>query len=322
MAQRTDLFSILISYANKNNSPYIDIAQFLERYAKKVSAEQPEWLKWTNDINVKFWAEMSPLAEQGKCELLADTAEGRVYIAHFYLNLLENVYRDIDEQAGMPFPSEESLRIILPENQIRPMSAEYDLAGYLAEPQDSDIPVLKLLFPEDSGSALVLASMVPRKLAETAIMKIRNYLRRYGNKEYAIHKLAPQLQGKESVPANQIDQVLLRPLECFTAIAEGSELTYLFWAHFCVLVKADIKRKKERLGDEIAAMQSVYIIEAINNYYRALAVKRREAEIAFNNLETLLTKPPYLFNMDQILKFTSTKGVLLLGQYTAEDLEA
>ena len=324
MAQRTDLYSILVSYANKNNSPYIGIESFLGflgRYARKKSEEQPEWYKWLQDRPVKFWAEMSVLVEDGKCELLTDTADGRIYMPHFYLEVLDRAYRNPDEDADLPFPSEESLRITLPDDRTRPLSFDYDLLAYMDEPQDSDNPILKINFPEGFGSALVLASMIPHRLTEMALLKIRNYLRKSGNKEYAFRKLTPQLQGKESNLKDQLTRILTRPSDCYSAIEGGGEFSYLFWAHFSILIKSDIKKKKEYLSDDIAALQSVYIIEAISGYFKSLMVKQREAELAFKSLESHLAKPPYLYTLDQIIKFTNPKGVLLLSQYTNEALE-
>ena len=324
MAHRTDLYSILVSYANKNNSPYIEIDPFLDflgRYAKKHSEEQPEWLKWVNDRTTKFWAEVSTLVEDDKCELLTDTDNGRIYMPHFYLELLVNSYRKGDEDADLPFPSEESLRITLPENQTRPLHSGFDFASYLEEPQDSEIPIIKINFPEESGSALILPSMIPRQAAEMAILKVRNYLRKGGNKEYALRKLTPQLQGKESMLRDMLNQILTRPLDCYNAIKEGGDFSYLFWAHFCILIKNDIKKKKERLSDDIAVFQSSFIIEVISGFYKSLAVKQREAELAFLSLENHLGKPPFLYTLDQIIKFTNSKGVLLLSQYKEEELQ-
>ena len=324
MAQRTDLYSILVSYANKNNSPYIKIdsfLDFLERYAKTASEENPEWLKWAQDKAVKFWAEMSVLVEEGKCELLADTDNDRIYMSHYYPQLIQKSYQNVDEDAEIPFHNEESLRITVPETQIRPLSTDYDLLVYLGEPQDSDIPILRIIFPDGFGSALVLASMVPRRLAEMAILKIRSYLRKGGNNEYVLRKLSPQLQGRESNLKDQFNRILVRPLDCFNSIEEGAEFSCLFWAHFCVILKNDIKKKKERLSDDIAAIQSAYIIETISGYYKSEAMKRREAELAFKELENHLAKPPYLYTLDQIRKFTSPKGILLLSLYEKEDLD-
>ena len=324
MAQRTDLYSILVSYANKHNSPYISIdpfLDFLEQYAKSVSAENPEWQKWTKDKSVKFWAEMSPLTEEGKCELLTDTADGRIYMSNFYPFRIQKAYQNIEENTDLPFFSEEYLKITLPESQVKPLCCTSDLPSFLADPQEADVPVLRLNFSDDFGSALILASMIPQRLTEIAIAKIRNYLRKGGNKEYILRKLMPQLQGRESSLKDQFNWILLRPNECYNAIIEGGEFSCLFWAHFCVVLKGDIKKKKERLHEDVAAVQSAYIIETVSEYYKALALKRREMELAFKSLELLLAKPPFLYTLDQICKFTNPKGILLLSQYTNDELQ-
>jgi len=324
MVQKTDLYSILVAYANKYNSPYIEIDSFLDflgRYAKKQSEEQPEWNKWVLDRTVKFWADLSVLAEESKCELLTDSDNGRIYMPQFYMDLLAKSYQKGDEDADLPFPCEESMRITLPENQTRPMNCDYDLAAYLDDPQDSDIPLLKIIFPNDAGNALALASMVPRQIIEMALLKVRNYLRKGGNKEYSLRKLTVQLQGKEPILRDQLNQVLTRPIECYNSIKDGGDVSYLFWAHFCILIKNDIKKKKERLNEDIAVFQSAFLIETINSYFKNLAVKKREAELAFLSLENHLSKPPFIYTLDQIIKFTNSKGVLLLGQYTEEELQ-
>jgi hypothetical protein len=110
-------------------------------------------------------------------------------------------------------------------------------------------------------------------------------------------------------------------LVLYKSIEGGGELSYLFWAHFCTWVKTDIKRKKDLLPMDIATFQSVFIIEVVNGYYKSLAVKKREKETAFRNLESYLAKPPYYYTMGDIIKFPSPKGGLLLDQYTTAELE-
>jgi hypothetical protein len=330
MAQTTDLYPILRAYANKNNSPYIDIETFiyfLETYSKRKASEQPEWAKWTQDTGVKFWSEMAGLVESEKCVLMADTPEGRIYMPFYYADLLVEAYRSIDDSADMPFPSEETLRITMPENQVRICNVGSDLAPFFEkdkdspDQQDSQPPIIKLLFPDGSGSALVLAPMIPRRLMEMALLKIRHYLRSHGNKEYALHKLGPQLQGREKQLRAILDQLLIRPLDCLNAMESFGDFVWLFWAYFCSLVKNDIKKKKETLTEDIAAIQAVYIIEVCNSFFKARAVKEREREIAFRSLEMRLEKPPCYFTLEEITKFTNDKGVLLTSLYSPEELE-
>ncbi|MDR1900737.1 MAG: hypothetical protein LBQ88_00440 [Treponema sp.] len=325
MADETDLYSILAAYARKNNTPFIDIAVFqgaLEKNAKRLAPEHPEWLKWTKNVGGLFWSEVSSLVEKGKCELLSNMSQaGVVYLSSFYLETVQDAYGSLDNTADKPFPSEDSLHITLPENQVRIISID-DFLPYLEYPQDSLLPLIRLTFPEGFGSAIATSRMIPRRLLEAAMLKIRNYLRIHGNKEFALNKLEPQLQGKEVYIKDILNQILIRPMDCVTSLENVGDFTYLFWAHFCILVKNDIRKKKEHLSEDIASIQSIYLIEVCNNYYKIKAVKNREKELAFKALEVHLDKPPYYYTLDNILRFTNSKGVLLLGQYSEEDLNA
>ncbi|MDR0876953.1 MAG: hypothetical protein LBN21_02785 [Treponema sp.] len=324
MAQSTDLYPILKAYANKNNSPYIEIdvfLGFLKNYSGRKAPEQPEWAKWTKETGLKFWSEMSGLVESEKCILLSDTAEGRIYMPHYYAEALQEAYRSIDNTADMPFPDEESLRITIPQDQLKFVNLGSDFAPYFEKPDTEVLPIIKMIFPDGYGSALVLSPMIPRRLMEASLLKVRNYLRSHGNKEYALHKLTPQLQGKEKYLREILEQILIRPLDLITAMEAFGDFSYLFWAYFCALVKNDIKKKKEILAEDLAAIQAVYVIEVCNGFYKARAVKQRERELAFKALEFHMEQPPCHYAMDQIIKFTNNKGVPLIGLYSMEDLE-
>jgi hypothetical protein len=326
MIQRTDLYSILTSYANKNNSPYIEfepVIGFIEKYAKQVSSRMPEWSKWTQDASVKFWAEIAGLAEEGKCELLSDTPDGRIYMPLFYVDILRRYYEDIDNKADVPFPDEESLNIIIPENRKSHLNVELGIPGYLERPDgDGDIPpIVQADFPGGFGTGLLLASMIPRRIMEASILKLRLYLGSHNNKEYVLRRLSPLLQGRDSYLKDTLNNIILKPMDCLRAIEEGGDFSYLFWAHFCILVKNDIKKKKERLNEDLAAVQAVCFLGAFNNYYRTRMGKRREKELAFKELELCLEQPPFHYTMEQILNFTGSRGGLLLDKYTKDELD-
>jgi hypothetical protein len=234
---------------------------------------------------------------------------------------LQKAYENLDLIANQTFPNEEILNIHIPENQLRVISLEFDIINYLEKPQETDLPIIKLLLPEESGSILVLASMIPRRLMEATLLKLRNYLQSHNNRDFFEHKLSPQLPGKDAYLKDAFNQISTRPLDFLSTLEEGGELSFLFWAHFCMLVKGDIKKKKERLTEDTAAIQSVYISEYLNGYYKTKAVKAKDRELAFKALEQYLEKPPYNYTLDAIIKFTNPKGGMLLDQYSETDLE-
>ncbi|MDR0731934.1 MAG: hypothetical protein LBF63_09710 [Treponema sp.] len=323
MAKATDLYVIMRAYSNKNNSPYINIdafIAFLSKYVVRLAAEQPEWVDWVNDTSLKFWNAMGEYSEDGRCVLLTDTPQGRVYLPYYIVDKLKEAYRDLDESADMPFPNEDYFAVKLPPEQTQMLSLETDLVPYFDKPATSFLPVIKLVFLESGIDALILPPMIPRRLLEAAILKIRYHVKQHNNREYYMHKLLPMFQNKEGTLREVLEMLNSRPLDSVNAIEGGGEVTYLFWASLCSFLKNDIRKKTERLSGDVAVLEGVYIVETCLNLYKTRLQREREKETALRALDQLMDKPPYYFTQDQIVKFTDNKGALLLTQYTEADL--
>jgi hypothetical protein len=311
------------AYSNKNNSPFINIdafITFISKYAARLAAAQPEWAEWVSETSLKFWNTMGEYTEDGRCVLLTDTPQGRVYMPYFLVDKLKEAYRDLDESADIPFPSEEYFKIDLPPDQIQMLSLETDLAPFFDKPSADFLPVIKLVFSENSLSALILAPMIPHRLLEAAILKVRHYTRQHNNKEYFMHKLLPMFQGKEGSLRETLDMLHARPLDCLNSIEAGGEITYIFWASLCSFIKNDIRKKNERLTGDIAVLEGISVVETCLNLYKTRVQQERERETALRTLDQLMDKPPYYFTQDQIIKFTDHKGMPLLSLYGEADL--
>lgn len=324
MSQGTDLYTILRFYANRTRKPDFTVGvfiSFLEKYARKYEKQRPDIGQWSTDTGRKIWTELPKLEKEGRIQLHTNESGTSISIPQFYVDLIQNVYRSADENAELPFPDESSLRIQLPHDQVKSINLEMDLPSILSSDYTSPAPILKISFPESTGTAIILASMVPKRLLELALMKIRHYLRSHNNKEYIQHKLMPAFQGKESQLKEALNQILIRPFDTMTEMEKSGDFVFSFWAYFSSMVKNDIRKKNDKLPEDTAALQSVFVIEFMNNFYRGKATKAKESETALKNLENQLNKPPFLFTIDDISRFTDTKGVPLLGQYSRETLE-
>jgi hypothetical protein len=322
MAQRMDLYTILMSYANKRHSPYIDIEAFivfLEKYAIRASQGQPEWKKWTADVAVKFYSELPPLLEAKKCETIDENR--RIVMLDFYAELISPIYREMDNHADIPFPDEVSLGITLPGDECRTIEIDDDMTGYMERPQTALMPIIKIVFPEDIPPALVLAPDIPRPLLDAALLKLRNFLRTQNNKDFYQRRLLPQMQGRENLLKDAMNMLEIRPLDCILQIQTAVEFSCYFWACFTSTVKNELKKKKEFLSIDIAAIQSVYIVEAFSVIFKEVVAKKKERDLALKVLENKLEQPPYLYTMGEILKFTDNSGHSLMGQYSEEDLK-
>jgi len=323
MPQNTDLYNVMYSYAKKAGSPLIEMEAFigfLEKYAKRICEEKPEWAKWANETGTRVWMEVNHLAEDGKLIVEQNQAGTKIRFCNYYAELINEAYKNPDEDR--PFPNEESLKLIIPEDQIKPLYMQDNFSFFLEEPQKTVLPIIKLIFPHGAGSAFVLAPMIPLTLLEMAILKIRNYLLSHNNREYIQRKLTPQLTGKDDRLSEIMDQILIRHKDCINDLMKYREASFHFWGHFCNLVRSDLKQKNELLQEEIAALQAVYIVEGCNVYYKSLAVKAKEQELALKNFDLEMDKPPYYYSREAILRFKDNKGMLLLDICGQEVLEA
>jgi hypothetical protein len=158
-------------------------------------------------------------------------------------------------------------------------------------------------------------------LLEVSVLKTRHYLRKHNNKEFIQHKLAPAFLGKENQLKDTLNQIIVRPLDICRELEQSGDFIFPFWSYVTTQIKNDIKKKNEWLPEDIAILQATSIIEIFNNYYRSKKIRQKEAETALRNLETHLEQLPYLYTLDEIIRFTDTRGIPLLGQYTQEDLE-
>ncbi|MDR2246249.1 MAG: hypothetical protein LBE17_06200 [Treponema sp.] len=322
MAQRLDLYAILKLYADKRHSPYIDVKAFLaffEKYVNHVSRDQPEWRGWAADVMAKFYDNLAPLVEARKCEVLED--KRRILMLDFYADRLNPTYTDIDKAASLPFPDEASLGLVLPDEECRILKIGEDLAGYMKKPQTTVMPVIKLVFPDKIPSALVLATAIPRPLLDAALLKIRNFLRTQNNKSFFQRRLLPQMQGKENLFKDTLNMVEIRPLDCILQIQSATDFTGYFWTSFCFAVRTELKKKEDFLSIDIAALQAVYVIDAFASIFKEGMLAKRQREQALKALEAAMDQPPYLYTINEILKFTDSSGNPLLGQYTEEDLQ-
>jgi hypothetical protein len=324
MEKVLDLYSILRAYSNKHNSAYIKIDEFtnfLARYAAHMAREHPEWKPWAQETTIRFWNEMSQCTEDGRCVLLTDTTDGRIFLPYFYVEKLKEIYRDIEKMAELPFPSEESLKFTLPEDHVEELALEVDLIPYFERPAESFLPIIKLRFPDNWGSMLALPALIPQRILEAAIFKVRYYLLERNNKDYITHKIYPHMQGRENFVRDSIDSIVNHPLDCIPSLKSSGESTYLFWVCFCSQIKGDVGKKNEKLAADIAAIQAAFILEICNNLFKSYALRERERDSAFRALEANMDKPPGYYTLDSIIKFTNNKGMALLGQYSNKELE-
>jgi hypothetical protein len=335
MKQKTDLYSLLVSYGEKNNPVLVEEAaffSFLESHSISVG-------KGFSEDN--FRTEIERMSAEGKCELVYDkTGKCGIYLPLVCRGKIDADYEESQENKSRPFPSEEILGIKIPESRLLEIMNTTELAAFMEDSMDEGggkegngedaradgdgqkSRIVKINFPEGFGSALVLPDMIPRKLIETAFTKIQSYMQDSTNKEYLYIKLEPQFRKKENYLRRMMDTIQQHPWECCVNLTSGDELANAFWASFCGTIKTDIEERNSRMSNLLGVIQGAFVIEAANHWCMVITAKKKKKRQALQSLEDRLQKPPYLFNMEDITKFTDSGGTPLLDLYTKEELRA
>jgi len=323
MFQKSDLYTVLLAYAGKNNSPYINPESFFvffTHYAQNNFDDTTAAFALLEDGAAKFWDEIAVFEQEGKCRLLTDQPKKRLYMLHYYPHRLQIAYHDPEKDEELPFHNENTLKLTIPEEELTTVNYNTGLFSYLAEAK-AETAIIRITFPRQFPDALVVASMLPKRLTEIALIKVRSYLRLAHIYEHALFKMGSQFHDKELNIKTQFDQLLSHPTDCYASIEAGGNFSCFFWYSFYGIVMAEIERKTEIDRQDIAVVQALCIIQTICEYYKAVASKQVEEELAFTALETHLGKPPYMYDIEQICKFTNSKDVPLLSLYTSAKLE-
>ncbi|MDR1785393.1 MAG: hypothetical protein LBR23_02855 [Spirochaetaceae bacterium] len=316
---------MLAAYAGKINSVVVREELFFSFYEEN-SGRTRRGGRW-DDTRKRFLAELDELKAEGKCGVLMnEMGVTLIFLPQVFHDTLLQHYNAV-EIADRPFPSEDTLGIRIPEQFYLRLDVETDLSGYFEipaggeEPAPISSPLIKIVFPGDFGSAMVPAEVFPRRFIEICLAKVQMYLQSSGNKEYAYQKLIRLFKGKETFLRGTVNALSMKAQECYSAIAEGDELTSAFWTHFCAMVIRDAKDRNVRLSEDITVVQAVYGIDAMNSCCKVTLGIRRQKDQAFKELWARLNEMPYIFSIDDIAQFTDGNGTPLLGIYTRGDLE-
>ncbi|MCK7482893.1 MAG: hypothetical protein M0C28_41595 [Candidatus Moduliflexus flocculans] len=257
--------------------------------------------------------------------LSINTAGGQIdtiSLPEHFTELLLAEYRRMEENPDIPFPDEESIHAELPPEWVQAVSVETDLSSLIEISRDRSAPFYRLVFPEGIRPVLILSPMVADKLLEHAVLKVRQYLRKGGNKDFVQNKLSYAFPGKEMQLKESLSTILIKPYDAVRDMrTSGNDFTFALWAYLASYMKQDVFKKSDKNPEDWSNLQAIFLCEVYNNFYKSKAQRAVERETAFKTLETLLRKSPYNFTLDEVTNFRDSMGRPLLGKYTREELE-
>jgi hypothetical protein len=321
--QKVDLYSLLWAYVNKTHTPTIKVnvfVDFIRNYARQHVMEQPEWEVWMRNTLAKFWEDIPALVDAGKCVIRGTTTDRFIFLTQYHAAMIALAYKKENDSSLSPFPDERGLKMQIPAEQLTTIRLEEDFADYLDKTDATHTPIIKLGLSKRLGSILILDSMIPHRLLEIAFLKIRFYLLRSDNRDFALQKLTALFHEQEEVLQNLLDSLMQSSNTLIKKFEEQEDSSYLFWIHLCRFIRNDLDNKTTMSSEDITLLQTITIIERLNSFFNTKSKQRKIKEKAFEELISYFMRSPYLYTMGDIIKFVGHDGKLLLEYYSDKEL--
>lgn len=324
MATTTSIIVLLKFFASRQKNAVVDYADFceyLKRYSEHHLEEQPSLACYLENPAAALQPELEKLTD-AHLIMPATTAADKegIVVIPFYIERFAERYKDIAVNPSLPFPSEADLPKGTPKEIITRENAA-ELIGRLLKHQDLNDKILYgLVLPHNAPSILLPSSVSVVTFIEAAVGKIQNMLKKEEHHDYFLKKLTVSNPGREMIVKNFFNAFVDRPDHSLETLSQTTESFYL-WNQLCFFIKQDYEKIKDYTQEDLSCLQAVYITEVGANYFKNEAQENAKKEGALKTLESLLLKPPYYFTFDEIIKFTDSKGIPLLGQYSEDELK-
>ena len=324
MSKNVNLGAIMRHCAKKQESAFLNLKDFCD-YLKKYSARHlenhPELVQYLEISEASLLKELEDYAARHEIYILHQfNSKVVIIVLTYYSAYFAEIYKEIIAKITVPFPVPQDLPKNIPADAIEKHDAT-ELIERLNEKQDTKSPSLYcLIFPRDVPSILFPESVPIHILLSAAVFKIRNMLRKDEYRDYFQKKLCISNPNKE-ISARSFFKSFLqqqdKPEEHFEL--EGDDFYY--WSQLCYFIRQDFEKVKDRTAEDTNILQAISITDVWLMSIREKTAKNKYKEEAFAELEKSLSRPPYFFNMEAILRMKDSKGVLLYGQYNDEELK-
>ncbi len=325
MVVTTDIAILLKFFASKQNSAlvnYYEFVEYLKRYAQYHLESQPELEKFYNNTTEILREELLKLTDSNQVFIISPTSESKtIVVISFLVDKYAARYKEMEASGGSaPFPVVRDLPQKIPGDKILVFHSCTDLLVSLFDNQElSDRTLYGVTFPNELPTILFPSSVPVSLLLTLALKKIRLMLNKEEFHDYFLKKLKISNPGRELSVENSFKQFIDSPENSLEAMKTANDSFY-FWSQLCFYIRQDYEKVTDYTSEDIAILQSVHIIEVASNYYRNKSQQEYQRSVALKNLSQLLTKPPYYFTYTDITRFTDSRGIPLLGQYTQDDL--
>ena len=294
----------------------------MKRYAQHNVEELPELVSYLGSPEQTIDKELAPYIESKRVVILdEDSPKKAIFVTSFFNTKFAERYKEIQGNAAIPFPTVLDFPKQAPLEILDKQNSQDVIFALLSNQDKNDKKIYSIILPNNITPVIFPGNVPVQILVDAAMEKIRRMLKKEEYHDYYLKKLRISNPGKELSSKNFFTEFITKPDVALRSLESAGDSFY-FWNQLCYFIKQDYEKVKDFTQEDINVLQSVHIAEIVVSFYKNEAQQNLQRETAIKTLQSCLTKPPYYFSMDTILKFTDTKGIPLYGQYTEKDLKA
>ncbi len=337
MNSSKSLLPILISFANKHNSPHVNLAEFcdyMKRYALHNLATQPHLLPYTTNPEAAMHNELDSLQQKGVIFLTNyDTDKRTIVVIASYVDKYATRYMELMNNPTIPFPvlkdlpKQAPLEMLVQQPANAFLSELFEKEDIVLDEKEGDnqLPNLELkklyslAFSGNLPTVIFPSTIKGSVIFDIAISKLRNILRKEEFHDYFLKRLRVSNTGKDLSVKNFFTNFIQKPAEFLDSIKNTNDYFY-FWSQLGYFIRQDYEKVNEYTQEHINILQSISIIDIGINYYKHKSQKNSLKKNALKNIEKSLQSAPYYFDVKTISEFTDSNGARILAHCPDEVL--
>jgi len=324
MSAITNFGTLLRSYANKQNSAFVnlrDFCDYIKKYAEHYIEEEPGLSVYLGNTEDTVIAELQTLEAKHLVSMLERDGDKQIVIVIMYYTVrFAQRYKELAFNPAVPFPTLSDLPKQLSSDALEKKPAS-DLLAALFAKQDLKSPKLYIVqLPRNVPSILFPECVPVQMLTDAALSKIRAMLKKEEYHDYFFKKLRNANPGKEISIKTFFEQFVTRQ-DSAAQLLESSASSFYSWSQLCYFIRQDFEKVKDTTLEDTNLLQAVSIAELHLLLLKNKVQEQQQKNEALELLEAALDKPPYFYPMSAIVKITDTRGVPLSNRYSDDDLK-
>ncbi len=213
MSGKKNLLTILVLFAQKQNSPHVHFAEFcdyMRRYAQHNIDTQPELVSYTTNPESAMYDEIEALQKKGSIIVTNPESDKKgIIVIPYYVERYASRYREITNNPTIPFPNVNDLPKQAPLEMIEQHQASVFILDLFEKEEGSEKQhpaatidheqkrLYGLTFSNNIPTIILPSTILISQVFDIALAKVRQMLRKEEFHDYFLKRLRLSNSGKE-----------------------------------------------------------------------------------------------------------------------------